>query len=390
MGVVLDVKRPEIDNVLTGRMVSLKELGYADTAAQGFRNQTINFNIPLPLAWMVNSEVPFEIHFSHSALLDEKQSAMNILLNGVPVTNIVLDRNNAEDAWATVRLPSRLFQVGNNQLTIQSTIKLIEGYINEADCGKNYEDEAWVVIYSDSRLQLPDAPDSLVRTLLDYPYAFIGDSSLVELALVVPDQLDSVISKSVIQIAGRLGRYSSGGAIYPTVQSASTALEMKIPYPFQILIGLSSQNSAIQKINEQLPLPFDIQTDQLLPHEKIPSIVSEVTGYLQVAQTEVVYLVVSGNTPESLLWSSGAISDPELMIKLKGDAAILEGEKAIMTVQIKEPVEAEPQLTPVAAGYQPVPWVMWVANGFIALTVLVLVFLWATELLKRRQVRKSL
>jgi hypothetical protein len=390
MGIVLNVQKPEINKAFAGRTVSLKELGYADTAARGFRNQTVNFNIPLPLAWMVNSEVSFEIHFAHSALLHEKQSAMNILLNGVPVTNIVLNRSNVEDSWATVRLPSRLFKVGNNQLTIESTIKLIEGYINEEDCGANYEDEAWVVIYSDSRLHLPDAPDDLVRTLLDYPYAFIGDTSLVELALIVPDEMDSVIAKSVIQIAGRLGRYSSGAALYPTVQTAKTAMEAKTPYPFQILIGLSSQNSAIQKINDQLPLPFDTKTNQLLPHEKIPSIVSEETGYLQVSQNHSeVFLVVSGTTPESLLWSSGAVSDPELMMKLKGNAAILEGEEAILPIITEEQVEAPPQ-APTETGYQPVTWVMWAAYSFIALTVLVLVFLWVTELIKRRQVRKNL
>jgi len=392
MGIVLHVKKPEINKAFAGRTVTIKELGYADTAAKGFRNQTINFNVPLPLAWMVNMEVPFEIHFAHSSLLDEKQSAMNILLNGVPVTNIVLDRTNVEDAWVTVRLPARLFKVGDNQLTIRSTINLVQGYINEADCGRNYEEEAWVVVYSDSKLRLPDAPDELQRTLLDYPYAFIGDASLVEFAMVVPDQTDPVIAKAVVDIAGRLGRYTSGAAIYPTVQTAKTALASTTPYPYQILIGQSSKNEAIQKINDLLPLPFDTRSDSLRPHAKLPQIVSEKTGYLQVYQTETnqVYLVVSGNSPECVSWSAGAITDPELMVKLKGDAAILEGAKAIMPVQLKQQKEITTQEIPTEPGYQPVSWVLWMAYGFIGVTVLALVFLWVAELIKRRQVRKSL
>jgi hypothetical protein len=396
LGYVVEVPKPEVSQSPVGQVLTFKDLGYADVTARGVRDQTMNFNIPLPLAWQIKTEIVLELHFAHSALLDGDKSAMNVSLNGSPVSNIMLTKDNAEDAWATFRLPARLFTVGDNKLTIKSTIQLKDGYHVQESCGENYIDEAWVVVYFDSRVNLPNAPAGMVISLADYPQANIGDASLSQLGLIVPDKTDLSIAQAVARISARLGRYTNAAALSPTVQTAQSAVAAQPGLPVQILIGLTSENGAIQKINEMLPLPINPGTNQVQPHPKVPIVVSGsgATGYVEVTQTVEgnPRLVVSGTSAQAWQWAVDVITNPKMIGRLKGDVAFVQGPEEIVTAQIREAkavVINQPEAVPTQQAPRPVDWVLWAAYGVIGLTILIIVIVWVSEFIRQRQAKKT-
>ncbi|NLG98177.1 MAG: cellulose biosynthesis cyclic di-GMP-binding regulatory protein BcsB [Chloroflexi bacterium] len=398
-GVILEVPDPEIGQGPAGQALTFKQLGYEDASARGVREQTLNFVIPLSLAWQIQSEIHLDLHFAHSTLVDDQRSSLNISLNGSPVSNILLTKDNATDAWANFRLPARMFRIGNNHLTIKSTINLMEGYTAapRGECGENYEEEAWAAVYSDSYVTLPPAPSGMNLTLADFPMAYIGDPSMAELAFIVPDQPDVTIAGAVAQISARLGRYTRGVALAPTVLKAQDALANAPSQPYQILIGIPAEHAMIQKLNDELPAPFqaaprgDVNVNQLKPNDRLPRIVSldGTTGYVEVLQNDRSYprLIVAGTNPEGLSWAAGAVSLPEMMGGLKGDVAILDSAETMVTAQVRD-IE-EPGLvlgaaTAVEDESQPMPWVLWATYLFIGLTVLIFLVIWISEIIRRK------
>ena len=399
LGLIRNVPAPVVEKVPTGQELTFQQLGYDDTTARGVRDQTMNFVIPLSLAWQIQSEIVLDVHFAHSSLLDDQTSSLNIVLNGSPVSNILLTKDNANDAWATFQLPSRLFKIGDNRLTVSSTINLQEGYATAnrpGTCGNNYEDEAWAVLYSDSKVTLPPLPPGMAITLADYPYAYTGDTSLSQLALVVPDQAKLTTARAVAQVAGRLGRYTRNTTLAPQVLTAQKALASANPLLFQILIGVPLENGAIQKINDDLPAPFQPNTNQLKPNEKLPQVVSlnGSTGYLEVSQDKQgsPRLVIAGTNDESLLWAAGAVSTPKMLGRLKGDVAVLDSSETMVTTQIREnkpPVAVAGATVSTDGIPQPIPWVMWATYAVLGVTLLIIFIVWIIELIRRRHTKRN-
>ena len=332
LGIVLDVPDPPPSDMTIGQMISLEELGYQDYTAWGTQEQSIDYTIPLPLAWQIQSEATLDLHFAHSAITDPDRSFLNVLLNGTPVGSIRLNTGNTEEGRTTFRLPARLFNLGDNSLVVRSNMDITPGYRDirdrfYSDCLGPDPKEAWLVIYADSLFNLPGEAASVALSLDDYTRAFVGPANLSGMAFIVPDHSDSTIVHIILQIAGRLGRFAEGEALAPHVIAEQELASRAQPPGHLILIGRPTQNPAIPRLDGMLPQPFRAGTDDPEPVASLAYIVPPqgTVGYVQAVMDHEghPYLIVTGTTDEGMLWASASLSTPELLKELDGDLAII-------------------------------------------------------------------
>jgi len=390
LGIVLDVPDPLKADALIGQEVALEELGYEDRTAWGTREQSMRYSIPLPFAWQVGLESTFDLHFAHSAIINAKRSSLNVLLNDTPVGSIRLTPETAEEGRTTFQLPARLFESGDNKLGVTSDMDLIEDEDRRGrydfDCLGSDPREAWLVVYADSQLNLPGGPANAALSLDDYPWAFIGPANLSDLAFVVPDSIRSAVAQATIQIAERLGHLAEGEALAPQVITAQALESLDRPPHYQILIGRPTQNAAIALMNDALPQPFKLGTDDPEPVEALAQITPPdgTVGYVQAVLSPEGYprLVVTGTTDEGVLWASEALRDPDLLRELHGDLSIISTGGSIASAEIR-PQEARQAPQPPAADQpaaskaRPTDWINGLAAGlFILILVILAVRVW--------------
>jgi hypothetical protein len=320
---------------------------------------------------------------------------MNILLNDVPISSISLTPENATEGNAEIRLPARLFKVGDNKLTVLANLNLEEDYQDRLRCWDDYDDEAWIVVYSDSSINLPPGPGGVQADLSSYPYNFLGSANLIDVAFVTPDSPGEAIALAIVNIASRLGHFVEGEGLYPKVINADLAAELADEAPYQILIGRPLQNTAIQKINDILPLPFESGSDEPKNLEGYAEILPKAgsVGYIESTITAdgQPRLVVTGNSDDGILWASEALSDPQLIGDLDGDLVILNAQGRLFTASVRletsRPVESVVSEEQAAANVLPTIWILWLSIILFIASVLILIIMIVLGTINRRKAK---
>lgn len=394
-GIILDPPLSDAEAGVPGMVITLMELGYTDITTHGIHDQTININIPLPMAWIVETEGTFTLHFAHSELLYAQQSSVNILLNDTPVSSIALTQENAKDESVLIRLPARLFKVGDNKLSILTNMNLLKDYEDRLRCWYDYYDEAWFVVYADSQLNLPPGPAEITVDLSDYPYNFIGLSDMSDTAFVLPDNPSEAVGKALAWVGGRIGHYVDGKALYPIVVDAKTSLGLGNKVPYQILIGEPTDNVAIQTLNDTLPLPYKVGSNEPENLERYADILPryDSVGYIQTVITSEKQprLIVTGNNDEGITWAAEALSDPQLIGALDGDLVILNVQDRLFTASVH--VETPRQITApvtdegVNSSASPTMWIFSLSGILLFVTVCILLTIVVVDAINRRKVR---
>ena len=234
-GVIQNVPAPvgaeEIKQTFT-----FEELGYTDRTSTGTYQQTINYNIPLAVEWRVATQATLNLHFAHSALLNPQGSTLSVLVNTIPVGSSILNAENAENGYVSIQIPSRLLEIGFNTLSIVTKNQLPYDPQIEYFCDDEHTNDAWVSIFSDSSLTLPEGPATRVVDLRYFPFGFTGADDLSELTFVVSGFSENVTAQAIAWIASTLGRDSQSADLSPNLVFSSEANISKSNQN-QILIG---------------------------------------------------------------------------------------------------------------------------------------------------------
>ena len=377
--------------------MTLEELGYIDETAFGTEKQTINYVVPLPGEWQVATEAILSLHFAHSELLYPQASVLTVLVNDTPVGSDLLTADNAEDGNLLYRIPARLFEIGSNTISVKTDIQLPYDPEDQYFCNKDYFNEAWVTVYSDSTLTLPSGPTTLVLNLSNYPAGFTSLEDLSDLAFVVPDTSDWVIGQAVTWVAARIGRYSRSQELSPQLISSSQVATADESSRSQIFVGRPSENSAIYQLNSILPLPFVDGEDTLQNPEKVAQIISptgsDSIGYVQSALTEngEPRLVVTGNSSEGVLWAAHVLSDPVSLDQIRGNVVVLNSLNSIYAASFEQqtaiPSKVMSTPTPNTPGENfttnSTSWILWLAGGLLLITLIIILSLSVTTLRKK-------
>ncbi len=377
------------------RTIRFEDLGYEDQTARGTKQQTLNYVFPLPKEWRVLSEATIHLNFSHSELAHPERSSITLSVNGVPVGSVLLTADNARNGQADFAVPARMFTLGRNRISVASNIELMDGYQKTTGCPEDYFAEAWVVVYADSLISLPTGASYQRLDLAEYPYGFIGSTNLSDLAFVVSETPSAADAWVVGRMAYRIGLNADGLGINPMVLSASKAKDFDASAPYQILIGMPTENKAIAEMNDRLPLPFQGGSNEPQPNPQVAQLVGAPAS-LGIVQAAFAAdgnprLVVSGTNAEGLTWAGNALSDSILIRDLRGDLVLADSSARITGITVTKPAQTvaeQPAIEPQPAPVQrTTTWILWVAGAIILLSLLILAVFISIEIANRRQAR---
>jgi hypothetical protein len=220
-------------------------------------------------------------------------------------------------------------------------------------------------------LSFPSGIGQKTASLAGFPNLYLGSADMSNLAFVVPDKPDWSSVSTVLQVANRLGRTAKGnqlaGMVIPAAQQGQNSTQRS----YQVLVGLPSQNMAIQQLNDLLPQPFesDWLTPKALSGEISIAPASGAQGFIESLYTKdgQYRLVLTATSAKGLDWVASVINTPTKYKDFEGNLAILtrSDEAAFFTVASKTSLVSDQPATAPATGtgrFNQFPdWVFWLA-----------------------------
>ncbi len=370
---------------------TLEKYEYVDTTAWGTTEQTISYSLPFATSWKVIDDVNLRLHFAHSDTTNREESYLTVEVNGTPAGTVSLTSENAEDAWADLVLPARLFDFGSNSISIISNIHLPDSYRDSRfDCLDDDTTAAWLVVYADTELTVPLGPSSEILSINEFPYAFIGNSDLSDFAMVLPDVSDAAINKLVIRLSEFLGHYLNSEGIGLKVYTPAELASASEKPAYLMLLGTPTWNSEIAKLNDQLPQPFEEGTN--IPVAQAGIIQTNTSnadiGYLQALIGSEGYpiLIATGTTDKGIEWAVDALMDAVNIKNLYGDLALTRAEGSISSAMIQDTSELVPATNeePIALQEEKSNLTLWIGIVFAVVTFGVVVGKITDEIIKNR------
>ena len=381
LGVILDTPQSsETASTSPNLSYSLTDLGYKDIVATGIRQQSTYITFPLQLVFNSQGEATFKLIFSHSTVLNPDRSSLDILVNSVPVTSVSMNSQNAQNAEVDVKIPLRLLKLGDNTITVTSNIQVNKSVeASTLYCTDQYYSDSWLTVSPDSTLSFPSGIGQKTASLAGYPGIYLGSASLSNLAFIVPDTIDWTTATTVLEVANRLGRTAKGDQLLNAVIPASLQPENSTQRPYQIIVGLPSQNPVIMQLNDLLPQPFedDKVTPKALAGVASISPASGSLGYIESLFTKdgQYRLVLTATSTAGLEWVAGALNAPTMYKNFDGNLAVLSSSDEIAFFTISSDtslVSGQPTTSTSTSGgelSQHPNWVIWLAIAIFGLSL---------------------
>jgi hypothetical protein len=319
--------RPGSESVAdrTSRM-TLASLGYEDQIVYGALPQDYAFDFALPLGWQLQAAPVFVLRFSHAEILDPYGSAMDIVLNGVPIGSTLLDEGNVDEGELTISLPGHLLKPGGNRLGIGIEMNFPA---NSRDkCIDLRDQRAWTVISSESEIFLPYDPIDLPPDLSLFPYPF--SQNLNQTVCVLPDQPSPLFLNDLMGLVVLLGSTSQLEYVSAHVAYASEVDQEARGNHHMILLGRPTENALLRAANAYLPQPFAPDSDVLEPFAVddvafLPDPERD-AGLLEISESPwgegYSLLAVAGTTDKGVQLAVQTLLDPSS--RLKGNLAVVE------------------------------------------------------------------
>jgi hypothetical protein len=308
--------------------MSLGSLGYEDQIVYGAAPQDLTLHFTLPLGWQLEILPFFVLKFSHASILDPADSAIDILLNGVPIGSTLLNEANAAEGELTVSLPGHLLEPGRNRLEMAIEMNFPASSRNK--CRDLQDQRAWTVISSESEIFLPYNAIDLPPDLSLLPYPFSQSSGMDHTLIVLPDHPSPPILDDLIRLAVLLGSPNRPGLVSARVAYAAEVDEESRRDYHLILLGRPTENALLRAANAYLPQPFVPGSDALEPLA-VDSVAfmpdpSRGAGLLEIISSpwseDHSLLAITGTTDDGVRLAAQVFWDPSR--RLEGNLAVVE------------------------------------------------------------------
>jgi hypothetical protein len=279
-------------------------------------------------------------------------------LNNQVIASTVFTKETEQLTTMQIKIPPGVLRFGENRLTVSARM------LTTTSCDTTGFSNPWLTVSDQTKIHLPigtalSADTASVLDLKSYPGLFTTHSDLGDVAFVLPKN-----NSSTWKIAGQMA-YQLGRAANPLISDLKAAYADAIPQQVLsenslIVIGKSSTIPLLSQINDQLPAPFDLETDtasetQMQVVYRIPSGMS--VGYLELLHSpynaEKPILVLAGNTDDGVLLAGDALLT-ELRSQLTGVFAVTNGTQ-VATGNAASPFSAVGTLVPPAGAVVTTP-----------------------------------
>ncbi len=309
---------------------TFQSLGYRTETISGIGLNSVQYLFNASKEQLNSKDSTIDLIYYHSGLLDYGLSSFSVELNDQVIASTAFSEESEQLATLQITIPPGLLRFGENRLTVTARLFAV------TSCDSTGFSNPWLTISDQSSLHLPATTDTNAVSpwLLDlkfYPDLFMTHSELGDVAFVLPEA-----NPSTWKIAGQVA-YDLGRSANPLISNLEVVYADEVPQPVLdekslIVIGRASTVPFLSQINDQLPAPFDLETDTATESNmqivyRIPSGMS--VGYLELMTSpfniEKQILVLAGNTDDGLVMAGNVMLQSALRSQLTGVFAITNG-----------------------------------------------------------------
>ena len=335
LSIIASVNPVSLESVSSVEDVTLKDLGYEMNTMGAYGESYFSYEFYATSEQASSEGAYFDLLTSHSNLLNFDRTAITILLNN----EIVGSAHYAEDSNQLVT--SRIEFLPN---ALRRGKNLLEVYSDLAPFYSCYSPDllgTWLTISEMSALHLPVSPVQFeigkYLDLRDYPYRFLEDAKLGDIAFVLPEN-DIVSWENASQIAFYLGDRGTVSMANLSAAYADSVPEEVLREKNLLVFGRASALPFLEEINSILPAPFSVDADDvdqpsLLVNYRILPEVS--VGYVQLLpspwNTEKAIMIISGNSEGGLPLAGASLFEDTVIAQLTGNFALLYEDQVLTT-----------------------------------------------------------
>jgi hypothetical protein len=299
---------------------SFEELGYLDRTVRGIGKENLIYRIFIPYN-VDPTSADLSLDLTHGPDLDENTSSIAIVLNGYTVASVLPATQSARLEPIQIGLPTKRLRPGINFLRVSFDL-----HVQHSSCEKA-PDSVWATVFNSSTFRLTYQNRSSVPTLNDFPSPF---NEYPGATFVVPNQLDVNTLSHVAGLTFTIGAASYYPDQPPKIMTTEKYAKMSSKQGNYILVGLPTENTAIQDVNGYLPQPFKTNANQLQDGYGVflPTFDSEAsTGLMQIINSpwndNGTVLVLAGTNTQGLDWVWNTILDPKMQGQFSGNLMIV-------------------------------------------------------------------
>ena len=274
-----------------------------------------------------------DLVLSHSDLLDFESTGVSVMLNDEVIGGVRLTEESP--VTQQIKIVPNILRRGINRLEIFSNI------VPYYNCYSTDLLSTWVTISETSNIHLPisEATQNLGdrANLRDFPYMFLSDRSLSDLAFVLARE-DTIAWDLASQVAYYIGAKGNVPLVSLHATYADQVPDEILNQNNLLVFGRASTLPFISEINNLLPAPFKagsdeaVQPSMLVNYSLLPD---TSVGYLQMLPSpwnkDRVILAVLGNSLNGLPMAGAYLTKDDFVSRLAGNFAVLYADQAATT-----------------------------------------------------------
>ncbi|MHB8750011.1 MAG: cellulose biosynthesis cyclic di-GMP-binding regulatory protein BcsB [Aggregatilineales bacterium] len=270
LALISDVHTPAAaPNVDTFTFASL---GYQDVTINGIGTRTAQIKFVAPSGTILANDAYVDLEFDYAATLQTAQTTLTLAMNGRPLDSITLGSvttNNKPAATQPVgvhqlraAIPPQSVRLGeSNTLTIALDVQ------GNWKCYPPSATAIWLSARSTSVLYLPrqnvDA-QFLPQQVSNFPSPFISTRDLRDTWIALPDKPTMTELDEAYRLIALLGSETPNGTDFqPHVSLGKPSADVDVSNYDFIVYGRPSTNTFLGQINDKLPQPFAVNSDNL-------------------------------------------------------------------------------------------------------------------------------
>ncbi|MHC1749263.1 MAG: cellulose biosynthesis cyclic di-GMP-binding regulatory protein BcsB [Cellulosilyticaceae bacterium] len=318
----------------------IKELTNAGEYLKGSFRQQKEFYINYPKSRSVTQGSNIYLRYRYAENLDFDRSLVTIYINDQPIGSRKLTKEKANKDEVTLSIPTDLNISGNFNVKVAFDLEQKDLW-----CTVRNNDTPWAYISKESMIKIysKEQPFMLFE---NYPYPFVKDNDINDLAIVIPDKPEAYIYEAISNITNMLGNFVSINGPNIEVKMSSQLDEIEKEKNI-IAIGTFNQNEFIKNLNPKLFFKFNSTGETLVSNEKIEidKEYGKELGTLQFLRSPYNYekgvMVVTGANGIAVVDASINISKEDKLWKLYGDGMIVDSEGNIKNYRFKKENDKE-------------------------------------------------
>lgn len=331
------------------------DLGYSSARRTNYVGvSSLYYSFALPAGQVATDESFVEIAFAHAALLNYDESSMAVVLNGSEIGGARFSDETVGVTRARFLMPRDLLRPGNNELQLRVNLAAPNS------CADRENLDLWLNVWPDSVVSVPLEPaaGSQLRSvsLDEYPALLSSSPTLADLAFVVRGD-DPAAWQAAAGVVANLANWTNGAPVdFAVAFDGAVADEVRQNHNL-IVLGQPSRLELIQELNDQLPAPFEADSDVAI--DRVSRVAfrlaqREDVGYVQLLTApwndERLVLAALGNSPAGVGQAGQALSRGDLQSQLGGSLALVVDQQIFVggtRLVVAQPEEQQPGATPV-------------------------------------------